>query len=280
MPERSVVSWNSLLKGYVKCGDIDGVRRGRVGLDQVALVSALSACAEIGDLKLGKWIPSYVEEKFSVGREPVLVSLNNALIHMAILVFFEWMRSLGVKEARLDELTFLGDLSACSHGGFVDEDRQFFECMNQNWGIKPRIEHYGCMADLFSRAGLLDEAFSLVQNMPMKPNDAVIRNNAELASQVAQKSVAEIDPEQAAGYLALLANVYATAKKKMIKLGVRKPPGRSWVQINGVLLDYVGGDSAHKHASLIYKMLGEITMQAMREGYNPDLSELFLGIKE
>lgn len=26
MPERSVVSWNSLLKGYVKCGDIDGAR--------------------------------------------------------------------------------------------------------------------------------------------------------------------------------------------------------------------------------------------------------------
>ncbi|KAH9721956.1 hypothetical protein WN944_029491 [Citrus x changshan-huyou] len=159
------------------------------------------------------------------------------------------MRSLGVKEARLDELTFLGDLSACSHGGFVDEDRQFFECMNQNWGIKPRIEHYGCMADLFSRAGLLDEAFSLVQNMPMKPNDAVWQD-------------------------------VAAVRQKMIKLGVRKPPGRSWVQINGVLLDYVGGDSAHKHASLIYKMLGEITMQAMREGYNPDLSELFLGIKE
>lgn len=78
-----------------------------------------------------------------------------------------------MKEARLDELTFLGVLSACSHGGFVDEDRQFFECMNQNWGIKPRIEHYGCMVDLFSRAGLLDEAFSRVQNMPMKPNDDV-----------------------------------------------------------------------------------------------------------
>ena len=72
----------------------------------------------------------------------------------------------------------------------------------------------------------------------------------------------------------------AAVRQKMIKLGVRKPPGRSWVQINGVLLDYVGGDSAHNHASLIYKMLGEITMQATREGYNPDLSELFLGIKE
>ncbi|KAL9438536.1 hypothetical protein AB3S75_024248 [Citrus x aurantiifolia] len=375
MPARSVVSWNSLLKGYVKRGDIDGarkifdemphrnvvswttmisgcaqngksrqalslfneMRRARVGLDQVALVAALSACAEIGDLNLGKWIHSYVEENFSVGREPVLVSLNNALIHMyascgeieeaygvfrkmqrrntvswtsmitgfakqgyaqEALVFFEWMQSSGVNGARPDELTFLGVLSACSHGGFVDEGRQFFECMNQNWGIKPRIEHYGCMVDLFSRAGLLDEAFSLVQNMPMKPNDAVlgslllgcrIHNNAELASQVAQKLVAEIDPEQAAGYLALLANVYAAAKRwqdvaavrqKMIKLGVRKPPGQSWVQINGVLHDFVAGDSTYKQASLIYETLGEITMQAMREGYKPDISELFLGIEE
>ncbi|KAK0596954.1 hypothetical protein LWI29_020496 [Acer saccharum] len=89
--ERNVVAWNTLLKGYVRCGDINGarrvfdempqrnvvswmtmisgcaqngmckqalslfneMRRARVGLDQVALVAALSACAELGDLKLG-----------------------------------------------------------------------------------------------------------------------------------------------------------------------------------------------------------------------------------
>ncbi|GAY31908.1 hypothetical protein KPL70_006571 [Citrus sinensis] len=89
MPHRNVVSWTTMISGCAQNGKskqalslFNEVRRGRVGLDQVALVSALSACAEIGDLKLGKWIPSYVEEKFSVGREPVLVSLNNALIHM------------------------------------------------------------------------------------------------------------------------------------------------------------------------------------------------------
>ena len=72
----------------------------------------------------------------------------------------------------------------------------------------------------------------------------------------------------------------AAVRQKMIKLGVRKPPGRSWVQINGVLHDFVAGDSTYKQASLIYKTLGEITMQAMREGYKPDISELFLGIEE
>jgi pentatricopeptide repeat protein len=30
--------------------------------------------------------------------------------------------------------------------------------MTRDYGIIPRIEHYGCMIDLFSRAGLLQEA--------------------------------------------------------------------------------------------------------------------------
>ncbi|KAE8652512.1 hypothetical protein Csa_014055 [Cucumis sativus] len=94
MPDSNVVGWNSLLAGYVRRGDFDGarkvfdempernvrtwtimvagfaqngqcklalslfdqMRRAGVELDQVALVAALSACAELGDLTLGKWI--------------------------------------------------------------------------------------------------------------------------------------------------------------------------------------------------------------------------------
>ncbi|KAK4837809.1 hypothetical protein QYF36_008601 [Acer negundo] len=56
------------------------MRRARVGLDQVPLVAALSACAGLCDLKLGKWIHPYIEETLCLRREPLLVSLNNALI--------------------------------------------------------------------------------------------------------------------------------------------------------------------------------------------------------
>ncbi|XP_073227047.1 pentatricopeptide repeat-containing protein At5g66520-like [Cicer arietinum] len=94
MTQRSVVSWNSILAGYVRCGDFDAagkvfeempyrnvvswttmivgcahngkseqalllfgqMRRARVEFDHVALVAALSACAELGDLKLGRWV--------------------------------------------------------------------------------------------------------------------------------------------------------------------------------------------------------------------------------
>ncbi|KAJ4713052.1 Pentatricopeptide repeat-containing protein [Melia azedarach] len=376
MRERNIVSWNSLLKGYVKCGDIEGalrvfdempernvvswttlisgcaqngkckkalslfneMRRAHVGADQVALVAVLSACSELGDLNLGKCIHSYVVETLCVGTGTISITLNNALIHMyascgeieeayqvfrkmqrrstvswtsmitgfakqgyaqEALVLFEWMESsLEGKEAKPDEISFLGVLCACSHGGFIDEGRQFFQCMNQTYGIKPKIEHYGCMIDLLSRAGFLEEAFSLVQNMPMKPSNAVwgslllgcrIYNNAELASQVAQKLVVELDPDQAAaGYLVLLANVYATSKRwldvaavrqKLIKMGVKQPPGRSWVQIDGFFHDFLAGDTTHKHASLIYKTIGEITLQSMWEGY-PDILVLCSGVEE
>ncbi|KAA8542462.1 hypothetical protein F0562_023402 [Nyssa sinensis] len=369
MVKRNAVTWNTLLAGYIRCGDIDGACRifdempernliswttmiagcahnGRckqalslfremhrtdVELDQVALVAALSACAELGDLKLGSWIHSYVNETFSCRNQPLLVSLNNSLIHMyascgvveeAYKVFkempqrsavswtsmimgfakqgcgeealnvFQWMQNSESNKARPDHITFIGVLCACSHAGFVDEGRHFFKCMSQNWGIEPRIEHYGCMVDLLSRAGFLDEAHGLVETMPMRPNDAVwgallggcrIYKNVELASHIAQKLALELDPDQAAGYLVLLSNVYATAKRwqdvvivrqKMIEMGVQKPPGRSWVQIDGVIHDFVAGDMTHKHASSIYEMLCEITQQAKLEGYKLDVSEL------
>uniref|UniRef100_A0A2N9HN17 Pentatricopeptide repeat-containing protein n=1 Tax=Fagus sylvatica TaxID=28930 RepID=A0A2N9HN17_FAGSY len=259
MGERSVVSWNSLLVGYIRCGDVDGARRIFDEMPERNVVSwttmiawcaqngmccigfSVSACAELGDLSLGRWIHWYIEKRMSVGNQPLLVSLNNALIHMyascgvideAYKVFnkmpwkstvswtsiimgfakqgrgeealsvFQSMVSSGVNQVRPDEITFIGVLCACSHAGFVDEGRHLFARMNQTWGISPKIEHYGCMVDLLSRAGFLDEAYRLVETMPIKPNDVVwgallggLQNsqNAELASHVAQNWVFELD---------------------------------------------------------------------------------------
>ncbi|XWS47991.1 hypothetical protein CRYUN_Cryun13aG0033300 [Craigia yunnanensis] len=369
MGERNVVSWNSLLAGYIRCGDVDTarrvfdempeknvvswttmiagfarngkckqslsffnqMRRERVELDQVALVAALSACAELGDLELGKWIHSYIKETSRFRSQRLLVSLNNALIHMyascglideayeilrymperstvswtsmimgfakqgfaqEAITVFEWMLSLGKSEVKPDEITYIGVLFACSHAGFVEEGRHHFTQMTRNWGIKPGIEHYCCMVDLLSRAGFLDEAFNLIETMPVKPNDAVwgallggcrIHKNVDLASQVAQKLDVELDPNYASGCLVLLSNVYATAKRwqdvanvrqKMNEMGVKKPAGRSWVQIDGVVHDFRAGDCADKYASSIYDILWQVTRQAKHEGYESDISEV------
>ncbi|XP_017429908.2 pentatricopeptide repeat-containing protein At4g21065 [Vigna angularis] len=375
MAERSVVSWNSILAGYVRCGDFDGalrvfdmmpcrnvvswttmvsgcarngkcrqalllfgeMRRARVPLDQVALVAALSACAELGDLKLGRWIHWYVQQWFVARNEQPSVRLNNALIHMyascgiiheayQVFVKMPWKNTVswtsmimafakqglgkealdtfktmlrdgvGVNGVSPDEITFIGVLCACSHAGFVDEGRQIFASMKHTWGINPRIEHYGCMVDLLSRAGFLDEARGLIETMPLKPNDALwgallggchIHKNSDLASQVENKLVPELSIDQAAGYLVLLSNIYAfgqrwqdviTVRQKMIEMGVKKPPGRSWIQINGAVHNFVAGDMTHKHSYFIYEILYDVSKQANLEGYESKIN-IFLDVE-
>ncbi|GFQ04128.1 pentatricopeptide repeat-containing protein at1g05750 chloroplastic, partial [Phtheirospermum japonicum] len=44
----------------------------------------------------------------------------------------------------------------------------------KNYKINPRIEHYGCLVDLYSRAGRLKDALHVLDEMPIKPNEVVI----------------------------------------------------------------------------------------------------------
>ncbi|KAK4350307.1 hypothetical protein RND71_029620 [Anisodus tanguticus] len=258
----------------------------------------LSACAELGALDLGKWIHSSVVETSQFRNEAVLVSLYNALIHMfakqgyapKALTIFQQMESWGGNDVRPDGITFLGVLFACSHAGYVNEGYRYFRCMEETWGVEPSIEHYGCMVDMLSRAGLFDEAVALVETMPMKPNEAVwgallggckIHKNVRLASTVAQKLAAELEPDRAAGYFVLLSNLYATDKRwrdvvitrqKMFKMGVKKPPGQSKIEADGTIHNFLSSDITHKHACSVYEMLGLLTSQAKLQGYQPRIS--------
>ncbi|GAB2270015.1 hypothetical protein Dimus_004930 [Dionaea muscipula] len=377
IPQRSIVAWNSLLAGCFRCGDVDGARRvfddmpdrnlvswttmisgcaqhGRcvqalslfremrrveVEMDQVVLISALSACAESGNLNLGKWIHSFLKSSL-ISRhdddgDDVTTTLYNALIHMyascgvleeASEVFedmprrnsvswttmimgyakhgygeealrvFERMRLLLVEP---DAVTFIGVLSACSHAGYVEKGRHYFKEMKSKWGIEPRIDHFGCMVDLLSRAGLLGEAYNLVKRMPMKPNDAIwgaliggcrIHKNTELAFHAAQNLITLLQQStgpEAMGYLVLMRDVYALAKRwedvvrvsqKMNGSG-KKPPGRSWLQINGVIHEFIAGDESHKHASsiydILYNLMGQMKCHQRVLASSKELSTIF-----
>ena len=86
------------------------------------------------------------------------------------LRLFSKMVQIGMKP---NDVSFIGLLHACSQLGMIDKGREFFNSMTRNYGIIPRIERYGCMVDLFSRAGLLQEAYEFIMNMPIKPNGVV-----------------------------------------------------------------------------------------------------------
>lgn len=343
MPQRNVISWTTMVSGCAQSGKcrqalsyFRQMLRDLVEPDQVAMVTALSACGELGDLRLGGWIHAYVDKLYagrkrptSVDAKPVqqrLVSLDNALIHMyaqcgvvdrAYEVFekmarrsvVSWttmitafaMHGRGEDAFRVyeemeregiapDGITFLGLLCACCHMGWVDEGRRVFERMGSIYGLRPAVEHYGCLVDLLCRAGLLREAYVVIDSMPFKPNDVVwgallagcrIHKNVELAGVAAGNlDFEELQPEKAAGYLVLLSNLYANAREwgdvakmreAMVEMYVKKPLGRSWIQVKGIVHGFVSGDQSHRCIDQIYESIHELTAIAKSGGNVSDV---------
>ena len=65
-----------------------------------------------------------------------------------------------------DIITFTILLNACSHSGLLDKGQHFFWSMKY-FGIIATLEHYTCMVDLFGRAGLVEKAVTLINNIPI-----------------------------------------------------------------------------------------------------------------
>lgn len=87
--------------------------------------------------------------------------------------------------------------------------------MKGRYGITSRLEHYGCMTDLLSRAGMLEEAETFIREMPLKPNGAVSGGlclvNAEPITmnigEKAAKQLLEIEPKNNSAYV-LPSNIF------------------------------------------------------------------------
>ncbi|PON80579.1 Tetratricopeptide-like helical domain containing protein [Parasponia andersonii] len=168
---------------------------------------------------------------------------------------FEEMIEKGIKP---DYISFVGVLFACSHSGLVDQGRRYFDLMTAEYGIKAGIEHYNCMVDLLGRAGLLEEAENLIENADYRGESslwAVILGacttctNSTTAERIAKKMM-NLEPNSYLSYV-LLANVYRAVgrwndalkiRKLMKDRGVKKMPGKSWIETNGNLDPHFGAD--------------------------------------
>ncbi|KAF9617572.1 hypothetical protein IFM89_037384 [Coptis chinensis] len=114
------------------------------------------------------------------------------------------------------------------------------------YGVQRELKHYGCMADLLGRVGLIKEAMEMIEGMPMKVDVFVwggllggcrlIHGNVEVAEIAAQRLM-ELDPEDG-GVYTVMANIYATERRwedvaKMRKLmNGRKIKHESLLQLN------------------------------------------------
>ncbi|XP_058114362.1 pentatricopeptide repeat-containing protein At1g08070, chloroplastic-like [Magnolia sinica] len=295
MPDKDVVSWSCMISAYVQSNryrDALEVFRemqidNRVQPNEVTMVSMLSVCARLAALDQGKWIHAYIDRKgmrltdnlgaalidmyakcgsietaiklfWKLDRRNV--STWNALItglaingfaHESLEAFAE-MQRLGMKP---NDITFMGVLTACCHGGLVDEGRHQFGRMLKDYEIRPEMKHYGCIVDLLGRAGLLEEAEEMVKSMPMKPDVMIlgallgacrIHGDVGVADRV-RRDFLELRSRQA-GCHVLLSNIYAAADRwadasemrNIIRTNdIRKEPGSSSIELDGSVYEFL-----------------------------------------
>ncbi|XP_011622619.1 pentatricopeptide repeat-containing protein At2g22410, mitochondrial [Amborella trichopoda] len=324
MPEKDVVPWNAMLLGYSQgrrekeaFSLFHEMQASGVKPDEVTMATLLSACAQLGALEIGRWIHNYIDRNkmvYSVALGTSLVDMyakcgsikesicvfrklpeKNALTWTAMIVglatnghgqeaisHFSMMVNLGLKP---DDITFVGVLSACCHGGLVDSGHKYFKEMDSKYGLVPKLKHYSCMVDLLGRSGLLREAERFLENMPIKPDAVVlgalffacrIHGSIEVGERIA-KRLLELDPHDCGIYV-LLSNMYAEAnmwdcvtrvRRMMRERGIEKTPGCSLIEVNGNVHEFLVKDKSHPRAKEIYVCLNGLARQLRMAGYVP-----------
>ncbi|CAD6221725.1 unnamed protein product [Miscanthus lutarioriparius] len=331
LPSKDLICWNAMMDGYTQHGrPSEALRlfrrmlRSGVEPDEVSVVLALSAVAQLGMAESGRWLHSFVNN--SSRRVRLNARVGTALIDMyykrgsledAVAVFrdlggdvrdivawnamingyamhghsrealaaFGQLRAQGLWPT---DITFIGVLNACSHSGLVDEGRELLASMEEEYGIQPKVEHYGCMVDLLGRAGRVEEAFDLVQSMKTttaKPDTVMwasllsacrLHKNMALGQQIADYLVA--NGLANSGTYVLLSNIYAAAgnwrevgrvRSMMRASGIQKEPGCSAVEVGRRVVEFVAGDRSHPRAAEIYAKLEEVKGMARARGHVP-----------
>ncbi|KAJ8750309.1 hypothetical protein K2173_014224 [Erythroxylum novogranatense] len=322
MPKRDKISWTVLIDGFVKKGlfeqALEWFREMQdcdVDPDYVTIITVLAACANLGTLGLGLWVHRYVMKQdfrqnvricnslidmycrcgcmglarqvFEKMVERTSVSWNSIIVGFAAnglaneaLEHFELMQKEGLKP---DGVSFTGTLTACSHAGLIDEGLKYFDLMRRVHKITPRIEHYGCMVDLYSRAGRLEDALDVIKTMPMKPNEVVLgsllaacrtHGDVDMAERL-MNNLVDLDPSVDSNYV-LLSNMYAAmgkwdvaskVRRRMKALGIQKRPGFSSIEMGSNIHEFVAGDKSHTETEQIYAMLELLSFDLNLRGY-------------
>ncbi|XP_019263060.1 PREDICTED: pentatricopeptide repeat-containing protein At1g08070, chloroplastic-like [Nicotiana attenuata] len=323
--DKNAVCWTSMIAGYLQSDMFKEaielfreMQMAGVNAEPATIACVASACGHSGALDLGRWVHNYCEKS---GIEMNLVVKNSlidmyskcGLVDKALEVFhlltnkdvYSWSMMISglAMNARSDEalqlfslmegssgvrpngVTFLGILSACSHGGCVGEGFYYFEKMTGQYKLPPGVEHYGCLVDLLGRANLLVEAMEFIGSMPIQPDAVIWRSllfacsrhgNVELA-EVAAKKISELEPEKCGAHV-LLSNAYASASRwkdvRMVRRnmgaeGIQKQPGCSFSEIDGSVHEFLVADSVHCQIGVICD-----TLQAMNVVLKSRLFEL------
>ena len=307
MPDRNMISWNSIIYGYAKNGLPEEAlslflhsQEADLLPDEATMVAVTAAVTDLSLLYWGKAAHSYtIRRGFSAcgGLGVSLISMYcrcgsidsgrrlfaeipcpnvahwtamisglaaHGLADAAVLLFDEMLQS-GVKP---NHVTFVSILTACSHGGLIEESLRILGLMKAQ-RIELGKEHQGCVVDLLARSGRVKEALALAEETEADPETwtAVIsacrrRGEFDVAERAARKLAAHV-PGHGASYV-LLSSMYGEqghwkefgrTRWKMKRKGLDKVRGLSWIEVGGTRHQFEAADGSHGRRREIYAAL-------------------------
>ncbi|KAI4298860.1 hypothetical protein L6164_032374 [Bauhinia variegata] len=318
MPEKNVVTWNTMIDGYTRNGHEGKALQHFVLMlrscfkpNATTMTSIVTSCdsmlelvqvhaqvthlgfehdtsltnalitmySKSGDICSSRLAFEQLKLKDGVSWTAMIMAFSNhGLGHHALETFTRMLKS----EAKPDEITFVGLLSACSHSGLVNKGRRLFDSISRAYNLKPKALHYSCLVDILGRAGLVDEAMNVVCTMPPSERDGAVlgallgarklHTDIKMANSIAEKLL-ELEPSSSGAYV-LLANAYAAegrwdelaqVRKKMKESNVKKVPGYSQIEVKGKNYVFYVGDRSHPQVEEAYSLLLQNLQPLMRE---------------
>ncbi|EFJ31380.1 hypothetical protein SELMODRAFT_88255 [Selaginella moellendorffii] len=257
MESKDVVSWTSMIRGYIEQEqgskalslfrqmELEGVKP-----SQITLVSMLAACSLENSLREGRKIQAQLlaaggEHNPVAGNELVNMygqcgsldearSVFNSLRERGVAAWtsmiaaysksgrgkeaVKMLRYMGMEGVKPNRMTLSTLLSACGHSGLANDAWECFIFVEKECGVTLTSEQYGSMIDVLGRAGEMDQARVLLNNMPCKADAKIwtnflgacrIHKNLELGAQAAE-ALMRIEPGNPSPYV-LLARMYGEA---------------------------------------------------------------------
>ncbi|KAL4195298.1 hypothetical protein AMTRI_Chr05g63940 [Amborella trichopoda] len=204
MKEKNVVSWNAMIGGFAQANSgtealalFEEMRLVGPTPNGFTMVSVLSACAQLGDLKLAKKLHSYVEELELIEKD---VFVGNGLINMyakcgaieransvfrqmrvrdifswtamitglvqgnqfkEALSLFQKMQNFGEKP---NEVTLVSILSACAQLGALDQGRWIHAYIDEHdMGCDVFVNN--ALIDMYAKCGCIETALLVFRGM-------------------------------------------------------------------------------------------------------------------